>query len=140
MSACRSRGVPRLGRTRIGFTFGLSARAGAGGHGATLGHAPAPRGGYSGQCAKPLRMATRDPTLDRRAHLLGSQSQKVTSTPLRPPTLAALRSLITSVTKAVRSVSHRAVAPLAAARRVALLVVEGADIILSAHIPRMYDT
>ena len=24
-------------------------------------------------------MATRDPTLDRRAHLLGSQSQKVTS-------------------------------------------------------------
>ena len=68
-----------MGRTRIGFTFGLSARAGAGGHGATLGHAPAPRGGYSGQCAKPLRMATRDPTLDRRAHLLGSQSQKVTS-------------------------------------------------------------
>ena len=64
MSACRSRGVPRLGRTRIGFTFGLSARAGAGGHGVTLGHAPAPRGGYSGQCAKPLRMATRDPTLD----------------------------------------------------------------------------
>ena len=74
MSACRSRGVPRLGRTRIGFTFGLSARAGAGGHGATLGHAPAPRGGYSGQCAKPLRMATRDPTLDQRAHLLGSPS------------------------------------------------------------------
>ena len=80
MSACRSRGVPRLGRTRIGFTFGLSARAGAGGHGATLGHAPAPRGGYSGQCAKPLRMATRDPTLDQRAHLLGSQSEKVAST------------------------------------------------------------
>ena len=79
MSACRSRGVPRLGRTRIGFTFGLSARAGAGGHGATLGHAPAPRGGYSGQCAKPLRMATRDPTLDQRAHLLGSQSEKVAS-------------------------------------------------------------
>ena len=64
MSACRSRAVPRLWRARIGFTFGLSARAGAGGHGATLGHAPAPRGGFSGQCAKPLRMATRDPTLD----------------------------------------------------------------------------
>ena len=64
MSACRSRAVPRLWRARIGFTFGLSARAGAGGHGATLGHAPALRGGYSGQCAKPLRMATRDPTLD----------------------------------------------------------------------------
>ena len=30
----------------------------------TLGHAPALRGGYSGQCAKPLRMATREPTLD----------------------------------------------------------------------------
>ena len=56
--------MPRLGRTRIGFTFGLSARAGAGGHGVTLGHAPALRGGYSGQCAKPLRMATREPTLD----------------------------------------------------------------------------
>ena len=68
-----------MGRTRIGFTFGLSARAGAGGHGATLGHAPALRGGYSGQCAKPLRMATRDPTLDRRAHLLGSQPENVTS-------------------------------------------------------------
>ena len=62
VSACRSRAVPRLWRARIGFTFGLSARAGAGGHGATLGHAPAPRGGFSGQCAKPLRMATRDPT------------------------------------------------------------------------------
>ena len=82
MSACRSRAVPRLWRARIGFTFGLSARAGAGGHGATLGHAPAPRGGFSGQCAKPLRMATRDPTLDQRAHLLGSQSEKVASHPL----------------------------------------------------------
>ena len=91
MSACRSRGVPRLGRTRIGFTFGLSARAGAGGHGATLGHAPAPRGGYSGQCAKPLRMATRDPTLDQRAHLLGSQPEKVASDPpSRPRGVACL--------------------------------------------------
>ena len=89
MSACRSRAVPRLWRARIGFTFGLSARAGAGGHGATLGHAPAPRGGFSGQCAKPLRMATRDPTLDRRAHLLGSQSESdlcPRATPLRAVT------------------------------------------------------
>ena len=84
MSACRSRAVPRLWRARIGFTFGLSARAGAGGHGATLGHAPAPRGGFSGQCAKPLRMATRDPTLDQRAHLLGSQPEKVASRSVGP--------------------------------------------------------
>ena len=79
MSACRSRAVPRLWRARIGFTFGLSARAGAGGHGATLGHAPAPRGGFSGQCAKPLRMATRDPTLGRRAHLLTFRTEKSSS-------------------------------------------------------------
>ena len=94
MSACRSRAVPRLWRARIGFTFGLSARAGAGGHGATLGHAPAPRGGYSGQCAKPLRMATRDPTLDRRAHLLTFRTEKSSSAPLLAARSCLDRSLL----------------------------------------------